>query len=90
MELSDKILTLIKNNDLDGAIVELNKIIDADNYNSDAYFERGKLNWRLGRRREAINDYSRAAELNPKSAASEALRHTMDIMSFFNPDLYNP
>lgn len=29
MELSDKILTLIKNNDLDGAIVELNKIIDA-------------------------------------------------------------
>lgn len=90
MELSDKINALINNNDLKGAIVALDGIIASDLDNSEAYFERGKLHWRLGHRREAIADYSRAAELNPDSPASQALHQAMEIMSFFNRDLYNP
>jgi len=90
MELSDKINTLIKNNDLEGAIIELNQMISADSGDADAYFERGKLYWRLGRQREAINDYNRAVALDSSSHATEALRQSMEIMSFYNRDLYNP
>ncbi len=90
MELSDKIAALINKNDFEGAIVELDGIIASSPDNSEAYFERGKLHWRLGHRREAIADYSRASELDPVSPASQALRQAMEIMSFFNRDLYNP
>ncbi|MCM1093316.1 MAG: tetratricopeptide repeat protein [Lachnospiraceae bacterium] len=90
MELSDKINSLINNNDLEGAIVELDKIIEGDSGDADAYFERGKLYWRLGRHREAINDYNRAVSLNSSSPAAEALRQSMEIMAFYNRDLYNP
>lgn len=90
MELSDKINSLIKNNDLEGAIVELNQMISADSDDADAYFERGKLYWRLGRKREAISDYNRAVSLDSSSPAAEALRQSMEIMSFYNRDLYNP
>ncbi|MCM1331906.1 MAG: tetratricopeptide repeat protein [Bacteroides sp.] len=90
MELSDKINSLINNNDLEGAIVELDKIIEGDSGDADAYFERGKLHWRLGRHREAINDYNRAVSLDSSSPAAEALRQSMEIMAFYNRDLYNP
>lgn len=90
MELSERIAILINNNDLNGAVHLLDKAIDETPDSADAYFERGKLHWRLGNRREAINDYTRASRLDPDSPASEALKHSMEIMSFFNPDLYNP
>lgn len=90
MELSDKIRSLIEKNDLKDAIAELNQIISEDAGNSDAYFERGKLYWRLGLRREAINDYNRASAIDSSSPAAEALKQAMEIMSFYNRDLYNP
>ena len=44
----------------------------------------------LGRRREAINDYYKAAELDPDGPARQALEHISGIMQFYNKDLYNP
>ncbi len=51
---------------------------------------RGKLYWRLGERRKAMNDYARAVEINPQSPAAKALDNANAIQSFFNPDIFNP
>lgn len=57
---------------------------------ADAYFQRGKLYWKAGRRGEAMSDYARAEELDPGSPAAEALAQARAIMQFYNKDLYNP
>ncbi|MCM1336282.1 MAG: hypothetical protein NC187_04500 [Candidatus Amulumruptor caecigallinarius] len=57
---------------------------------ADLLVSRGKLLWSLQRRREAINDYTEAAALYPAGPAPALLEHSMEILNFFNPDLYNP
>ncbi len=57
----------------------------------EAYFLRGKLNRQKGQIARAINDFAIAYELNPSSAEAEvALDMAKSIISFRNPDLYNP
>lgn len=51
---------------------------------------RGKLLWSLGRRGEAMTDYSAAARIDPDGPARLLLEHSSSIMDFFNPDLLNP
>lgn len=57
---------------------------------ADGYFLRGKIYWRLGRRREAINDYHASVALEPEGPAAKALEQANAVMAFFNPDLLNP
>ena len=59
MEIPSEIRHLIDNNEFEAAIVGLNDAIEADLCNVACYLERARLNWKLGRRREAINDYYR-------------------------------
>lgn len=59
-------------------------------YMARLYFERGKLNWRIGQHREAISDYSMAVSLDASSPASLALGQARAILDFHAPDLYNP
>ena len=48
----------------------------------NAYRKQG--NWQL-----ALNNYQYAIDLNPDSPAREAYRMAMDILNFFNKDMYN-
>ncbi len=48
----------------------------------NAYRKQG--NWQ-----EAIQYYSEAMELNPEGPASEAHRMMIDIMEFYNKDMFN-
>lgn len=75
---------------INGRIKELTKLIEADPRDDAALFERGKLNWRLGNRAAAMNDYAAALEVNPSSPAAMALEQARNIDSFYNHDLYNP
>jgi len=59
-------------------------------YLADLYFRRGKLNWRLGQRKDALNDYAMAESLDAGSPASMALAQARAILDFHAPDLYNP
>lgn len=54
------------------------------------HIARGKALWRLGRRGEAISEYSVADRLAPDGDARTLLDHSAAIMDFFNPDLLNP
>ena len=90
MSIPSHILNLIENNAVDEAIVSLDMFIEESGDSAEAYFQRGKLHWQAGHRREAINDYHRAVDIDSASPAREALRLSMSIMNFYNTDLYNP
>lgn len=72
------------------AISMLTGIAEADPDCEQAYIERGKLYWRMGKRAECITDYNRAAEINPQGDAPNLLKMTYDILDFYHKDLYNP
>ena len=90
MSVFQKIEELINQNRLEEAIISLNNAIEIDAYNDQLYFLRGKLHWRLGNRSQAITDYEHAVAINPQSPARIALDTAQDVISFFNPDIFNP
>ncbi|MCH5226180.1 MAG: tetratricopeptide repeat protein [Muribaculaceae bacterium] len=72
------------------AISHLNRYI-TDNPDSDeAFVERGLNYWKMGKRREAINDYHHALTINPQSRAAMLIEYSKSILDFYNKDLLNP
>lgn len=90
MELTKEILSLIENNEVDEAIVALTSIVESGSADAEVYFERGKLYWKKGLMRKAINDYTKSESLDPTGPASQALRQAMTIMDFYDKNRYNP
>ena len=90
MELPLKISQLIENGDFSCAISLLDEFIAHHPDAATAYYERGRLHWRLGNHRKAISDYCSADNLAPHGKAEQALNQAREIMDFFNPDIYNP
>lgn len=86
----DNIRELISNNNLEQAINELNSIIENNKSCDEAYFLLGNAHSKNNNWREAINAYCKAIEINPDSPACVAYQHIIEIMDFFNHDLYNP
>ena len=72
------------------AIAILDKIISQEPANEEALILRGLKHWSIGNRREAINDYLAALQLNPQSEAKSLLQYTNSILDFYNKDLLNP
>ncbi len=85
-----EIKALIDDNRVDEAIEQLNAIIEKRPNNDALYFVRGNAFWKLGDRKHALDDYAVAADLNPDSPAAIAYKHALEIMDFFNKDMYNP
>ena len=50
----------------------------------------GNAYMKQGLRKEAMNAYRKAGEIDPESPAVEAQRMFDQIMAFYNKDLYNP
>ncbi|MDE6049758.1 MAG: tetratricopeptide repeat protein, partial [Paramuribaculum sp.] len=83
----DSITKLIAEGNYDEAIAAISEAIARNNGDDSLYFMRGKLYWKKGKRREAMNDYAEAVRINPDSAAGIALEQAHDVAGFFNPDL---
>jgi len=58
---------LMKEKHFDEAITNLNKAIEKDEKNADAFNTRGVANLELGRMQEALMDYNQAIKLNKNS-----------------------
>ncbi len=73
---------------------ELTLVIDdhgvAASERAAALVERGRLRWKRGDMRGALGDYNAAAELDPEGPGAELAAHTVEILNFYNHDLYNP
>ncbi len=81
---------LIKEGKLDMAIEQLTAYIQSDTTHDDEpYYLLGNAYRKQGNWQMALNNYLEAMERNPESPATNAHRMVMDILNFYNKDMYN-
>ena len=90
MEQLELIKEHLWKNQVDEAIRELNALLQDDFAGKDeAYYLRGNAYRKQSNWQQALNDYQRAADHNPESPAVHARRALLDILEFYNEDMYN-
>lgn len=85
----EKIKQLIYDGNTQEAINQLNIIISKDQTIDEAYYLRGNAYRKEGNWKNAVNDYLAAMELNPDSPAHQAYQMAIEILSFYNKDMFN-
>lgn len=81
---------LINQGSVDEAILALDQFLQTDAAGKDeAYYLRGNAFRKKGDWRQALNNYQSAIELNPESPALQARSMAMDILNFYNKDMFN-
>ena len=88
-ERSAEIKRLIQEDDVDSALSYLNDLISQQPDNDEAYYLLGNIYRKKGDWRLALNHYLEAIERNPDSPAVQARQMLMDILEFYNKDMYN-
>lgn len=73
------------------AIQQLDDILNTPSYTSsdELYYLRGNAYRKLGNWQMALNNYLEAIDLNPQSPAVHAREMLMNILEFYNKDMYN-
>ena len=90
--MKEKLISIkeaIKEGKLETAIEELSQYIQSDSKNDEAYYLLGNAYRKLGNWQMALNNYLEAMERNPERPAVQAHQMTMDILNFYNKDMYN-
>ena len=84
------IKTLIEQGDTERAIHALTNFIGNHQGSKDeAYYLLGNAYRKKGDWQQALNNYLEAIERNPESPAVQAHTMLMDILNFYNKDMYN-
>ena len=91
MEQLNTIKELISQGDVTKAKELLDEYLaaSAPNQQDEAFYLRGNAYRKQGNWQQALNNYQYAIDLNPDSPAREAHRMVMDILNFYNKDMYN-
>ena len=91
MEELKNIKELINQDKADEAILALDQIIKSENLKAkdEAYYLRGNAYRKKGDWKKALDNYLEAIEINPNSPALHAKDMLMDILNFYNKDMYN-
>ena len=80
----------IDDGDLDTAISRLNELLSQNSDNADyIYYLLGNAFRKQGDWQGALNNYQEAIIINPDSPAAEARKMVMDILEFYNKDMFN-
>ena len=80
----------IDDGDLDTAISQLNRLLTQNPDNADyIYYLLGNAFRKQGNWQGALNNYQEAIAINPDSPAAEARKMVMDILEFYNKDMFN-
>ena len=81
---------LIQEGKLDLAINQLEQQIQqGTSYDDELYYLLGNAYRKQGNWQLALNNYLEAMERNPESPAVQAHQMMMDILNFYNKDMYN-
>ena len=76
--------------DIENALQALEEFLQTEPVGKDeAYYLMGNAYRKLGDWQKALNNYQSAIELNPDSPALQARKMVMDILNFYNKDMYN-
>ena len=86
-----EISLLIREGDLPNAIEQLNKVFASPlgPDTAEAYYLMGNICRKQGDWQGALNNYQEAIALDAESPAAEARKMIMDILEFYNKDMYN-
>ena len=84
-----KIKSLISDGHLETAIKLLTQYIETEQTDDEAYYLLGNAYRKQGNWQMALNNYLEAIERNPGSPAVQAHQMMMDILNFYNKDMYN-
>ena len=79
----------IKEGKLEEAIEQLSQLIRHDTTDDEPYYLLGNAYRKQGNWQLALNNYLEAMERNPESPAGQAHQMMMDILNFYNKDMYN-
>ena len=90
MEELNNIREMIDCGDVCRAIEALDSLISRTSSPSDElYYLRGNAYRKQGNWHMALNNYLEAMEINPEGPASNAYKMAMDILEFYNKDMFN-
>lgn len=85
----EKIKQLIFDGKIDEAINLLDEAIKNNPVSDEAFYLRGNAYRKRSDWKHALDNYLLAMELNPDSPAHQAYRMVIDILDFYNKDMYN-
>lgn len=85
----ENIKKLISDGVLQEAIVQLDSQIGENCKDDELFYLRGNAYRKLCNWQQALNNYLEAMSLNPEGPAKEAHRMLMEILEFYNKDMYN-
>lgn len=89
-DLLEKAKSLIKEGEINNAIELLENILNSNQSSSDeVFYQLGNAYRKLGNWQDALNNYQEAININPDSPAKEARQMIMDILNFYNKDMFN-
>ena len=91
MKSLDEIKKIIDCGDVVTAISLLDEYVASDGLESKdvAYYLRGNAYRKQSNWQKALNDYQRSIDINPQGQAVQARRALLDILEFYNKDMYN-
>lgn len=90
MEFQSKIVDLLNKGKADEAIELATEFLTQTHAPKDQlYYLRGNAYRKKGDWQHALNDYLEAITINPESPAKHAYDMAIDILNFFNKDMYN-
>lgn len=85
----ENIKRLISDGNLQEAIGQLDMLIGDSCKDDELYYLRGNAYRKSCNWQQALNNYLEAISLNPQGPATEAHRMLMEILKFYNKDMYN-
>lgn len=88
-DAKEQIKELIGEGDIREAINLLDGLMGEECKDDELYYLRGNAYRKLCDWQQALNNYLEAISLNPESPAKEAHRMLMEILEFYNKDMYN-
>lgn len=82
---------LLEQGRIEDAIKKLEELTndESDELKDVAYYILGNAYRRGNNWKDAINNYTRAIELNPDSPAVALRKNCIEILNFYNTDMYN-
>ncbi len=90
MEEAYKIIkSLIEDNKNEEAIGRLEAIIAKDDKQEMAYYLLGNIYRKKQDWANAVNSYVKAIAINPESPAVQSKEMCIDVLKFYNTDMYN-
>lgn len=85
----NKIRQMINEGKVAEAIADLNAYVKSEPNSDEAFFLLGNAYRKQENWQEALNNYACAMEINEESPARLAYAATIEVLDFYNHDMYN-